>query len=471
MTSLAPAAVYSETLTYVTQVQVLRKGKPYAILSEVLAGGSVSFDVTSTNLATLTFQCVDESNQLVQDGPTGLLQIGTELQIYAGYIINGVPVMWPLGIFGITQIDRVNSADQPGPIYAIQGTDRSLRVSANLLADTITIAAGSPVEVAVRQVLQKQASWLNQDKDIRFIGQNAFTSTVAQQVLQPGDDPWQDIVSLCASCGYVCYFDPNGKFVAKPLPSKAQHNTVLNVISGPHGLATSITKTKSANPGYNGVIVTGTSANFTSSSQVVAGAAFDMDPHSETYALGPYGYRPAPPVQDSNATSVAQCVAAAKLALPQVLGLNHQVALSMVPVPFLWPFDLMMVQDAKTGTNGTYVVSAMTVPFDPVAQQVSGQPLGTSLDYLSSIGGTPSLAAVTSIVPIFNGNRYFSNNGFQTFYGQQGGASTGAYGMTGLGGLGMAGYSVFGSWHLYQLLTGGRGYWRFSGGIWSWAHE
>ena len=468
-TLAAPPPIQTKSFTYVTQILILDGNQnPYAILREILPGGSIAYDVTAENMGTIKFSCIDDSGQLAGDGPHAILKIGTELLIMTGYVLDNGSYLWPAGIFQIDEVDDGTDTTAPGPIYGITGTDRSGRVSRALFNDSYTVAAGTPVEQAVRGILIKQAPWLNQRMQVKIAGTDA---TVAQQVYNAGDDPWAQIVSICASAGFICYFDPQGAFTARPSPAQGGHKPVLALIDGGKSLAVSISRNKSANPGYNGIIVTGT----TLAGGPISGYAYDMNPKSDTYALGPYGFRPAPPIQDSIATTVTQCQNAARIVLPQVLGLNRVIAGDMVPVPFLRPYDLVFCYNLATGIRGTFIVQQLTIPLDIQPEAFTAVPMGSALEYLSSIGDTPSIAAVAPTSPIYNGN--FSFNNF-TFSGYSGGATgTSPFGFAGagfggagagFGGFGFMGGGGGGGWGRgFRLTQDGRGFWTMRDGYWS----
>jgi hypothetical protein len=465
----APPPIQTKSFNYVTQVLVLNDdGLPYALLKEILPGGAITYDVTAENMGTISFSCIDDSGQLAGEGTNAVLKIGTELQIMTGYVLDNGSYLWPAGVFWIDSVDDATDSTAPGPIYTITGTDRSGRISSALFDDTYNISNGTPVEQAVRGILTKQAPWLSQRTQVKISGTDA---TVALQVYSPGDDPWQQIVSLCASAGFICYFDPVGAFVARPSPSEGGHATVLALVDGAKSLAVKISRSKSSNPGYNGIIVTGTSLN---GNTTISGYAYDMNPRSDTYALGPYGFRPAPPLQDSIATTSAQCRNAARIALPQVLGLNRVIAADIVPVPFLRPYDLIFVYNVATGIRGTFIVQQLTIPLDIVPEALTAVPMGASLEYLSSIGDTPSLAAVAPTSPIYNGNFSFSNFTFSGYSGGATGASPFGFPGAGFGGAapGFGGFGYFGGGgggrfgNNWRLTRDGRGFWTLQDGVW-----
>jgi hypothetical protein len=177
-----------------------------------------------------------------------------------------------------------------------------------------------------------------------------------------------------------------------------------------------------------------------------------MDPTSPTYAMGPYGYRPAPPVQDSTATTVAQCLAAATLALPQILGMNRVIGVDHLPVPFLDAFDLIYIDDTQTDVDGTFVIQGLSIPLDPSVQSLTAVPLGSPLSALTSIGSTPSIAAVASTSPIYSGSTSYTSTSTYSSSGS-------SHSFDPLRGFGGAGILLSGL-KLYRIVRDGAGAFR-----------
>ncbi len=90
--------------------------------------------------------------------------------------------------------------------------------------------------------------------------------------------------------------------------------------------------------------------------------AYDSDPSSPTYYLGPFGMRPLLITTDDAATA-ADCQALADTTLRRVSGADQELTITSVPVPFLTPGDRVRVVDG-VGTDATFQVTALTIPLD-----------------------------------------------------------------------------------------------------------
>lgn len=416
-------------------------------ITDLMAGGTVTIDTTAEVVRTCSFQCLDPKGILTPSDQGGqLTPDGVEVQLFGGYFEeSGTTLLWPLGIFGVSQTDVATGTTQnaPGPVLSVTASDRSQRISAHTFADAFNIAAGSTVAEAVHAIVDAQAPWVKQ------ISIAESSAIVAAQALQPGDDPWQAIQEMCAPAGQLAYFDPQGVLRVIDDPSKTPSKPVVAFAPGLGNLAVKVTKSVSNSPGYNGVIVEGQSLSATSSA-VAVGSAFDMDPSSQTYALGPYGKRPAPPVQASTASTDAACAAIAKKLLPQVLGLTHQTTVDCVPIFAMDAYQLFYAQEHTVGVDGVRILERATIPLDySQLESLTGVPLGTPITAYDGLNSSPSVAAYAPVM----GGAWVWN------------ASTGAYSYSSGSGSGfslgsgllMGGGTMFMGAHAMRLLHGPRG--------------
>lgn len=403
----------------VSEVDVLIGGVLVDTITEVLPGGYITLDTTAENIRSVTFSCLDPNGTLMPYGANNgeLMPTGVEVALKLGFVIDGEPVLWPQGVYGVQEVDVTTAAGDtdsgagnfpgPGPNLTITAVDRSYPISVNVFEDTFTINAGTPMGEAIEQILASQAPWCTNPN----IAPTDFE--IAQQVFSPGDDPWQQIVAIAASGGMVAYFDNTGTLVVRPTPSAAGATPTVAIVDGPDNVAISCTPIYSNNPGYNGVIVVNTTSGATVTNadgtvtdepeQQLSGSAFDMNPSSPTYALGPYGYRPAPPVTVTTATTNEQCTAIAQALLPQVLGMSNSVVIDNLPIPQLDAYDLVYVSNAATNYEGTVILQQMTLYLDYTEQEtITLVPLGTPVTDLAYLKG-PSQAAYGSSNPYYAG--------------------------------------------------------------------
>lgn len=449
-----------KSLEIVAQVEMTVNGQSVGYLGDILPGGYVTIDTTAAQIRTCNFTCLDPTGVLTPSASGGYLSpTSTELTISIGFVYEGQTTMWQQGVFSITECDvsdDVGISTGPGPVLTVTGADRSFRISANPFENAFSVPAGTTVEAAITSIVQSQAPWLT--------ALNLYPSghTIAAQVFQVGDDPWQAILQCAQAAGEVAYFDQNGVLVARPAPALGGAPTAISIVDGAGQIAAGIVKATSSNPGYNGVVVTGTSAAGTT----VSGSAFDVDPSSPLYAAGPYGERPAPPIQVSAPLTAQQCQAMAVALLPQVLGLTIDVTATILPAPFVGPYDLAWVQSAKTQLDSIHVVQGAVVPFDYTALEVlTLVPIGAPISQLTALKGA-SIATYAS--SSWGGSfTYTPYNGSYTGTSYSGGTGTSTTlggGGFGFGGGGLLGGGGFGGWWL--MWSGGRS-WRRRRDGWS----
>jgi len=391
--------------TVICRATVMENGVAVGVLGDILPGGTITLDTTAENLRTCTFQCTDPSGVLTPGSKgTGVLEPATvEILLEKGFLIEGVPYLYGQGVFAITEVDTLHGAGGnilPGVVLTIDGTDRSGTVQAAEFNDSYQTTAGHTVPQVILAILASQAPWVKAN-----IAPTDFV--IAQQTYAPGDDPWAAIVSIAQAAGMVAYFDGEGILVVRPTPAAGQSPAVVAIQDGPGNFATDITAVVSNQPGYNGVIVTGTNPT---TGETVSGSAYDTNPNSRTYAYGAYGFQPAPPVQVSTATTPGQCAAAAALLLPQVLGLTQTVAMDILPIPFLDAYDVGYLENGPTKIAGNYVLQLATVSLDySVLDNVTFIPIGSPIDELVS-GAGPSVAQFAPTNPVAAGDATYNPN-------------------------------------------------------------
>lgn len=411
----------------VAAIAVLNTDGSFAdYLTDILAGGTVSLDATAENIRTCSFSCLDPSGLLTPTDPSGgqLSPDGVEIQIFAGYLFEDAVTLYSQGIFGVNETDVVTSIASPGPVLNVTGNDRSVRISRNPFADAFAIADGTSVPQAILDILAQQAPWCTRT--------NIYPSTavIAAQAYQPGDDPWQAIQEIAASAGLLAFFDRDGILKVIVDPSANPTKPTALFIDGAASTITSVTRVTSNSPGYNGLIVTGQNLS-SSSSAVISGSAFDSDPQSPQYYLGPYGEVPAPPVQVSTVSDNASAAAMAKALLPQVLGMTRQTVVDTVPCFWLDAYDLIYVSNLATQTSEVAILEQATIPLDYTQlEAITGVPLGTPISQYDGLSNAPSVAAYA---PTSTGA--FNYNPGTGTYSFGGGGAFGGFG--GLGGFGL----------------------------------
>jgi hypothetical protein len=206
----------------------------------------------------------------------------------------------------------------------------------------------------------------------RLPSQTAFNLSTTTRVTpllvygaQQGGDPWQDMMELAGAIGFEIFFDPTGVFVCRPVPDPTLANPVWQFDETAVQLVAEATRDLSSDQTFNDIVVVGQS---TSTQNPFSAEAYDDNPSSPTYILGPYG-RVAQRLTFSQITSQDQAQDTAQAALNASLGAADTVTLTCVPMPALEPGDIVKVVCGDVKVDGTYMVNSMTTPLSPADPQ------------------------------------------------------------------------------------------------------
>lgn len=342
---------------------------PVTEIGNVMPGGTVTLDVTADQMRSCSFQIADDSRQPVPSWLGRMKPGHAEVKVQRGLYAGGSLQWFSLGVFGLEEVDGPqHSSSAPGPTYTITGYDRSAQVSASTLTKNFKVASGKEAHEVVYELIRRQAPQIS-----RF---NLKPTNIVPfaQTFQSGMDPWQAAVEIAQSAGCVLYFDANGVLTMREVPRGSSSRVCVHFDErDAWNMATEITPSVSTQPGYNGVQVTGTNSKGKPLSVVV----WDDNPASETYYKGPYGRRPAPPVQISTAVSYAQLAKVGHKLLREVVGLTRQTAITTSPAEWLDAYDLVVTWVSEAKRHGIEMVTGLTTPLDYSGlQQVTTVPLG-----------------------------------------------------------------------------------------------
>jgi Putative phage tail protein len=248
-----------------------------------------------------------------------------------------------------------------GTSITVHAVDLSLVVKRNVWQQPYTVASGLNYGAAA------QAMVLN-----RAPSQTAFSlaSTQEQTPLlvfgtTQGGDPWQDVRELAQAIGFECFFDPTGTFVFRPVPDPRYGIPVWTFDETANPTVSEAVRELGSDQTFNDIVVIGAS---TSSANAVSAEAFDNDPASHTYVLGPFG-RVSQRLTFPQITTQSAAQAAANAALYNSLGGSDQVTITCVPMPALEPGDIVKINVSDVRVNGTYMINSMTTSLSPADPQ------------------------------------------------------------------------------------------------------
>lgn len=251
-----------------------------------------------------------------------------------------------------------------GLSLVVSGIDLSYAISRNTWTSIFYVPANTNYATAMLEIAQNRLPGITSDV--------ASTEVTAQRLLfgtSQGADAWQDVQDMGTAIGSRAYFDPLGTFKVKPIADPALTPSVWTVSDAANPVMVSYTRSISDSTTYNYVVVSGES---TSNTVPVSAVAFDNDPSSPTYYLGPYNIVTTTFIS-AMITTTAQAQQAADALLLVVKGASETVQITMVPNPALEPDDVITVVRTYNGQKiiqGTFKINSISTPVGQAQAQV-----------------------------------------------------------------------------------------------------
>ena len=248
-----------------------------------------------------------------------------------------------------------------GASIKVHVTDLSGAIKRNVWAMPFTVPSGLNYgDAAQSMVLNRLPSQV----DFAISSTENITPLLVYGMAQ-GGDPWQDIQDLATAIGFEAFFDSRGVFVFRPIPDPSVGDPVWVFDEDSNPLVSDASRELSNEQTFNHVIVVGQS---TSSANAVTAEAFDNNPSSPTYILGPYG-EVTERLTFSLITSQDQAQATANALLFNSLGAADTVTITCVPMPALEPGDIIRVHVSDVNANGNYMINSMQTSLSPADPQ------------------------------------------------------------------------------------------------------
>ena len=319
-----------------------------------IIGGSVTADARRSKMrdATVNFGATETQTQAQLYAI--LSRPGVEITLERGFVAaDGTMTGAALGRFVVDELTYQRAGG--GMTLAATLSDLSERISRARWTDPYTIASGTALADALNAILADR--WPQVTSGITTV---TTPGTLAAQVILAageGSDPWADSCSIAAAYGYSLFFDASGVVQAPAAPTLGPNLAVFAFAMGDAAVMTQQTRVSALQRTYSGVIVTGESPDLTAP---VRGEAWDTQPLSPTYYLGPFGKVPmfySSPLISS--TYQANATAAAMLS--RVLGHVERLSWSQVVHPGLKPLDVITVE-LTAGVKTPYILDSMTIP-------------------------------------------------------------------------------------------------------------
>lgn len=317
--------------------------------------GEVTCDRTAAIRRACNITCVDPLGTLVPRGTDSILTpYGTEVFPYRGVrYSNGDTEVMPLGVFRIAKV-TVDDTTGGSPKIKLEAYDRSREVARDKFTTPYVIPSGKNIVTAIQDILARTFPALDYDTV------STPRVTTAPRVYDVGKDPWEAVTTLASSLGCDIYFDVDGWVViAPPVDIDALPTPDFSYVEGRGSTMTDLSQVFTDEPGFNGVIVTG--ASLGDELPAVRAEAWDDEPSSATYRLGPYGEVPMF-VTDQLIKTVADAQSTANQLLRNQLGFSTQLSVTATVNPSYEAGDVIEVVRARSHVSGLYAVDAFNVP-------------------------------------------------------------------------------------------------------------
>lgn len=322
----------------------------------VAIDGSVTVDRTAQYRRSASIECVDPAGSFIPSGSVGLLTpFGTEIRAYRGVRYDdGSEEVYSLGVFRLSRVQMTEGTGGAGVRIKLDMFDRSRTVSRDAFTTNYTIAAGANVVDAVKVLIRRTFP------DAEFDAVSTNVVTPGPKVFNTKDDPWTACIELAQSAGCDIFFDVDGRVViAPPVDLDALPSPDFTYVDGAGSTLLDLDIDLADEKVFNGIVVEAQSTS--SELPPVRAEAWDTEPLSPTYYLGPYGRVPQF-ISDSTVTTVAQAQAMADSLVKGLLGSASQLSVTSWTNPALEAGDVVEVKRDSMRVSGLFTVDSFTVP-------------------------------------------------------------------------------------------------------------
>lgn len=345
--------------TVISYVEVTSPTRESARL--VATEGDVSVDRTAAIRRSCRITCIDPDGSWTPSGPESVLTpFGTEIRPYRGVVYaDGTEEVYPLGVFRLAKADVT---DKLGAVeIRLEAYDLSRTVKRDKFTSPYVIAAATNVLQAIKDILARTFPDLDYDTI------STTLTTTAPRIYDVGDDPWEAATEMATSMGCDIYFDVEGRVViAPPVDIDALPAPAFDYYEGESCTMTDLGLSYSDEPGFNGVVVTGESPG--DELPPVRAEAWDDEPSSATYRLGPYGEVPMFHT-DQIIKTAADAAAVAAQMLQGLLGFSSALNVTAMVNPALEAGDVVGVKRERSHVDGLFTADAFNVPMSASGTQ------------------------------------------------------------------------------------------------------
>lgn len=345
-----------------SRVDVLRGGVTIASNLPIAGDGSVTIDGTAEIRRTLSLTVTDDTGLLTpRKAADNLAPYGNELAVSTGFVWpDGTSELISLGIF------RITKALTHRQTVTLSGSDRAIVIREAgheqpyvIAAGTSLITGGSPPGGAIYNLINSKLPGLTYR-----VTPSSFTLplTVYEEGNRNGN-PMANAMELAAMGGLEVFFDAEGIFVIRPVPSPTVDPVAWIYAPGPSSIKLSAENAMDVEGAANVVVFTGEGTGLTNplrSVAVVTDTTNPLYPGSSTVAG--IGRRPKF-ITSPLAISQAQCDAAAAAELRRLAGGGEVATFTAAGHPAHEAGDVVMITDPIFDSgSASAVLSRWAIP-------------------------------------------------------------------------------------------------------------
>jgi hypothetical protein len=365
----------SHVMSSYAQVFTLGDLTQPAVLAPPIHDGQVVMDRAAAYRRTLDLTLIDDDQQYagadaaprLTPAAAGdlLTPYGTVVQVFRGVAVPGYvhPTFGtnvyycPLGMFRLGR-----SEPTPDGLVKLRGYDFSRTISRNRFTVPWIVSAGSDYVTAILAIgADRMPGGLWRVGQVTAAGEAA-----PQLVFEADSDPWQAMTSMAAAVGCEPQFDGNGYFTLLEVPNPVSQPIVASYIEGAADtVLASAALIEAAAPmddeeAFNGVVMVAEAATLLAP---LRSEAWDDDPTSPTYRLGPYGPVPRPTQTTAFAATQAQLDNIARVELLKILSAGEPAQFTALPNPAHELADVVRLARPRGGVqDGAYILDQLTMP-------------------------------------------------------------------------------------------------------------
>lgn len=312
--------------------------------------GSVTFDEGNPILGRCSLRIPVTTFPSPNDFDVRELDVsGWRLFIEYGVVLYDVTYYVPLGTFVCYDMDDDDT--RIGRVLSITGYDTTVLLRDGRFEAPYSIAAGTTYNEALTDL----ASAINLPSSFPVTG---YTTPLLLFV--EGDDRFAKMSDMATSVGWNIVADENGTITAVSASTTATSEVAREFVEGQGSAMTSLSRHRTRQQVYNIAVVTGEPAD----GSPVYGIAYDQDPNSPTYYLGPFGRVPVFE-KSQYVTTTDQANAAAFALLSRKIGIGSALQITSWPNPTLRPGDAVRVKRDRMGIDQVIPLRSNTVPLTP----------------------------------------------------------------------------------------------------------